>query len=52
MLADRASLLAGYGRPLEEGLKIEADAGLATLEVAMKGAQRFADGAGRGGSGV
>lgn len=52
MLADRASLLAGLGRPLEEGLKIEAESGLATLEVAIKGAERFAGGAGRGGAGV
>jgi enoyl-CoA hydratase len=52
LLADRASLLAGFGRPLDEGLAIEAEAGLKTLEVAMQGAQRFADGAGRGGAGV
>jgi enoyl-CoA hydratase len=52
MLADRASLLAGYGRPLDEGLQLEAAAGLETLEVAMKGAERFAGGAGRGGAGV
>ncbi|MBJ7459038.1 MAG: crotonase/enoyl-CoA hydratase family protein [Thermoleophilaceae bacterium] len=52
MLADRASLLAGFGMPLDEGLKIEADGGLEVLEVAMKGAERFAGGAGRGGAGV
>ena len=52
MLADRASLLAGYGRPLEEGLQIEAAAGLEVLEVAMKGAERFAGGEGRGGVGT
>lgn len=52
MLADRASMLAGLGRPLEEGLQIEAEAGLKTLEVAMKGAERFAGGEGRGGTGL
>lgn len=52
MLADRASMLAGYGRPLEEGLQIEAAGGLEVLEVAMQGAERFAGGEGRGGAGL
>lgn len=52
MLADRASLLAGYGRPLEEGLRIESKNGNETLEVAARGAQRFAGGEGRGGAGL
>ncbi len=50
MLADRASMLAGRGRTLDEGIAIEKAAGIETLEVALKGAQRFADGAGRGGA--
>jgi enoyl-CoA hydratase len=52
MLADRAALLAGLGRPLSEGLEIEAENGPATMHVAAEGAGRFAGGAGRGGSGV
>jgi enoyl-CoA hydratase len=52
MLADRASMLAGLGRPLKEGLELEAEAGLETLEVAARGAARFAGGEGRGGVGV
>ena len=52
MLADRHSALAGIGRSLEEGLALEAESGLATLEVAVRGASRFAGGEGRGGSGA
>lgn len=52
MLADRAAMLAGLGRPLEEGLAIEAANGPATVQVAAEGAARFADGEGRGGAGV
>lgn len=52
MLADRQSMLEGLGRPLEEGLALEAERGLTTLETAVKGAKRFADGAGRGGAGL
>jgi enoyl-CoA hydratase len=52
MLADRASLLAGLGTPLERGLEIEAETGLQTLETAVRGAARFAGGEGRGGVGV
>jgi enoyl-CoA hydratase len=52
MLADRAALLAGLSRPLEEGLAIEAENGPATMGVAVEGASRFASGAGRGGTGV
>ncbi|MFQ5948117.1 MAG: crotonase/enoyl-CoA hydratase family protein [Acidimicrobiia bacterium] len=50
--SDRAAVLAGLGRPLEEGLVIERDAGAAVLDVAAEGAARFAKGAGRGGEGV
>jgi enoyl-CoA hydratase len=54
MLADRAAALASFGHPLEAGLAIEAASGLPTLQTAVSGAARFADGEGRGaaGSGV
>lgn len=52
MLADRTALLRGLGRPLEEGLAIEAASGPATVQVAAQGALRFADGEGRGGTGI
>lgn len=52
MLADRAALLAGLGRSLEDGLKIEAENGPATMGVAASGAERFVGGAGRGGAGI
>lgn len=50
MLADRAALLAGLGRTLEDGIAMEAKNGPATATVAAKGAAKFAGGAGRGGS--
>jgi enoyl-CoA hydratase len=52
MLADRRSAYAGLGRPLEEGLALEARSGQETLEVAWRGASRFAAGEGRGGAGT
>ncbi len=52
MLADRRAALEGFGLPLDAGLAIEARAGLETLEVAQRGAARFAAGEGRGGSGA
>jgi enoyl-CoA hydratase len=52
MLADRAAALEGIGLPLEEGLRMEARAGLPTLESAVAGAARFASGEGRGGAGT
>lgn len=52
MLADRRAALAGSGLPLEEGLALEAESGQETLEVAWRGAQRFAAGEGRGGEGA
>ncbi len=51
MLADRAAALASFGHPLEAGLAIEASSGLPTLQTALQGAARFADGQGRGGVG-
>jgi enoyl-CoA hydratase len=52
MLADRAAALEGIGLTLEEGLRMEARAGLPTLETAVAGAARFASGEGRGASGA
>jgi enoyl-CoA hydratase len=51
MLADRAAALASFGHPLEAGLAIEAASGLPTLQTALAGASRFAEGEGRGGVG-
>jgi enoyl-CoA hydratase len=50
LLSDRRALLAGRGRPLEEGLAIEAREGAAVLMVGSGGAARFAAGAGRRGA--
>ncbi len=52
MLADRRAAIEGFGLPLAAGLAVEAQAGLATLQVAQAGAARFAAGEGRGGSGA
>ena len=49
VLSDRDSLLEGLGRPLAEGLGIEAKRGTAVLVEAAEGAARFAAGAGRHG---
>ena len=52
MLADRRAAIDGFGLPLDEALALEAKSGKATLEVAWRGAQRFAGGEGRGGAGA
>jgi len=52
MLADRRAAIEGLGMPLEDGLRLEAESGPATLETAWKGAGRFAGGEGRGGTGA
>jgi enoyl-CoA hydratase len=52
MLADRSAAIEGIGRPLEDGLRLEARSGLPTLETALAGAARFAKGEGRGGAGA
>jgi enoyl-CoA hydratase len=52
MLADRRAALEGIGRPLEEGLEVEARSAASTLDVAARGAARFASGEGRGGEGA
>ena len=52
MLADRRGALEGFGLPLEQGLALERDLGNQVLEVAVRGAARFAGGEGRHGEGV
>jgi len=49
VIADRTSIYEGLGRPLEQGIKLEAARGREVLVEAMVGASRFAAGAGRGG---
>jgi enoyl-CoA hydratase len=52
MLADRRAAIEGFGMPLADGVALEHKLGRETLHVAVKGARRFADGAGRHGDGV
>jgi enoyl-CoA hydratase len=52
MLADRRAAIEGFGLPLDEGLALEHRLGREVLEVAVRGAARFAAGEGRGGAGV
>ena len=52
MLADRRGAIEGFGLPLEEGLALEHRLGREVLEVAVRGAARFASGEGRHGEGV
>jgi enoyl-CoA hydratase/carnithine racemase len=52
MLSDRRAALEGAALPLPEGLELERRVGREVLEVAARGAARFAGGEGRGGSGV
>lgn len=52
MLADRQAALEGFGMSLQDGLALEKQLGNQVLEVAVKGAQRFASGEGRHGQGV
>jgi enoyl-CoA hydratase len=52
MLADRTAAIEGFGLPLDEALALEALSGTKTLEVAWRGAARFAGGEGRGGQGA
>jgi len=49
MLADRQAAIEGLGMPLAEGLALEDRLGRETLPVAVRGAARFAAGAGRHG---
>jgi enoyl-CoA hydratase len=52
MLADRRAAIEGIGLPLAEGLALEHRLGRETLEIAARGAARFAAGEGRHGEGV
>jgi enoyl-CoA hydratase len=52
MLADRRSAIEGLGMTLEEGLRLEAQAGPVVFQDAQQGAARFAGGEGRHGEGV
>jgi enoyl-CoA hydratase len=52
MLADRHAAIHGIGLPFAEGLRLEAESGPSTREVAWRGAARFAGGEGRGGAGA
>lgn len=52
MLSDRRSAIVGSAMDLEAGLAYEAAAGRDVIEVAIRGAGRFADGEGRGGAGA
>lgn len=52
MLADRRAAIEGFGTPLEDGLALEHRLGREVLEVAVRGAARFAAGEGRHGEGV
>lgn len=52
MLADRRAAIEGFGLSLEDGLALEHELGREVLDVAVRGAQRFASGEGRHGDGV
>ncbi len=52
MLADRRAALEGFGLPLAEGIALEHKLGRQVLDVAARGAARFAGGEGRHGEGV
>lgn len=52
MVADRRAALEGAGSPLAEGLELERRLGREVLDVAARGAARFAGGEGRHGEGV
>jgi enoyl-CoA hydratase len=52
MLADRRAAIEGFAMPLAEGLELERRLGRETIEVAARGAARFAAGEGRHGAGA
>jgi enoyl-CoA hydratase len=52
MLSDRRAALEGMGLPLAEGLRLEHRLGREVLDVAARGAARFAAGEGRHGEGL
>jgi enoyl-CoA hydratase len=52
MLSDRRAALEGFGLPLADGIELERKLAAEVLEVAARGAARFAAGEGRHGRGV
>jgi enoyl-CoA hydratase len=52
MLADRRAAIEGFGLPLDQGIALEHRLGREVLDVALRGAMRFAGGEGRHGEGV
>jgi enoyl-CoA hydratase len=52
MLTDRQAALEGAGLPFDEGLALEAELGAASVIAGLRGASRFAAGAGRGAEGA
>jgi enoyl-CoA hydratase len=52
MLADRQAAIEGFGKPLADGLALEKQLGNQVLDIAVRGAKRFASGEGRHGQGV
>jgi enoyl-CoA hydratase len=52
MLSDRRATIEGAGLPLPQGLELEHRLGRQVLDVATRGAARFAAGEGRGGAGT
>ena len=52
MLGDRRAAIEGAGLPLAEGLELERRLGIQALELAARGAARFAAGEGRHGEGL
>jgi len=50
LLADRRSAIDGIGRPFDEGMWLEARAGVPTIQSSRPGAERFVHGAGRSGA--
>lgn len=50
--SDRAAMLEGWGRPIDEALEIERRHGLTVMDTAVTGAGRFERGEGRHGAGV
>ena len=52
MLADRRAAIEGFGMPISDALRLEAQAGPEVFEAGAAGAARFAAGEGRGGAGT
>jgi enoyl-CoA hydratase len=52
MLSDRRATIEGSTLPLADGLALEAELGLESVETGLRGAARFAAGEGRGGAGA